>query len=523
MSTVVFSRLIQPQFSFLFSNYNPSNVKTTMKARIELDNLQLHPQNMSFFASAFGPYRVTNGTIGHLLIRKSLVSADTTPIRIEVTDLVMNVDLLENPVEYDTNAIPGLSHPAENVEAELDTCTMKVNSMKINLNIHNKFTLSIFISKFTLYGTNNQFLIEPPFDLKQAIQQSGFAYNELSFHIEKVCLVAHKPNFDELLGLLVESMPVTGRMTIKKRPINICYNTSELDLFMMKDLALTVNKPFFEGLMECNKILEDAYKMWDFRKHMYQVVNHVPSMLSFVSRMTLNFQGIVCHVEINLNHNLLSGIPENSSTNEFVLDAIFKKGFSLTSIFYPDCLFVSRSITVFPPVDAFVNGELILSSERSAKTMTIPQADPVSRSYLKPKGFFLLVEALVSHSVNNVEVTVPGKVKIDTSNSKMDAIKALFARFLARSGADGIIKGTATCIESVVSTNNYQNSDSEAKNYGLSARMCTFEACRGNGQTMINFKGTRGYIIPSDSTDNSSLGSLKTIEVNTLFPDPPRS
>lgn len=443
MSTVVFSRLVQPQFSFLFSNYNPSNVKTTMKAHIELDNLQLHPRNMSFFLSAFGPFSLTSGTIGHLSIKKSLISADTNPIRIEVTDLVMNLDLNIAPIDFDLSTIPGLSFPAENIEAELDTASIKLNNLKLNINILGKYIVAVYLSNFSLYATNEHFLISTPQELRQLISQKGLAYNQFFMNIDKICILARRPNFDELVGQIVENMPVLGTIIVKKR-VNTPFNTSEFDLFTTRDMAISINNTLLDALNEIKQVLSTSYKMWDFRKHMLQVVNHVPAMLWFVTRISANFQSITFHLQTNLATEKNPDLKQ-----KFIFDVLMKKGLSITNIFYPDCVYVSRRINVIPEFELFINGEEFIKGHRGSKTLSIPKSDIIDRTYLNPKNFFFHSEQLINvkDSIEQATFTIPGKLFINSDLKNFELVKDKLISFLDISQFDKEITGSAELIE----------------------------------------------------------------------------
>lgn len=469
MSTVVFSRLIQPQFSFLFSNYNPSNVKTTMKAHIELDNLQLHPRNMSFFLSAFGPFSLINGTIGHLSIKKSLIAADTNPIRIEVTDLVLNLDLNIAPIDFDLSTIPGLSFPAENIEAELDTASIKVNNFKLNINILGKYVIAIYLSNFSLYATNDHFLVSTPQELRQLISQKGLAYNQFFLNVDKICILARRPNFDELVGQIVENMPILGTIVVKKRT-NATFNTSEFDLFSTKDLAISINDTLLEALKEIKQVLATSYKMWDFRKHMLQVVNHVPAMLWFVTRISVNFQSITFHLQTNF------ATEKNPNLNQrFVFDVLMKKGLSITNIFYPDCVYVSRHINVIPEFELFINGEEFIKGHKGNRTLSIPKNDVIERTYLNPKKFFLHSEQLINvkDSIEQATFSIPGKLFIHTDIKNFELVKDKLLSFLEISQVDKEITGTAECIE--ICFNSHHESEGKEKKTVMTIKNTNFD------------------------------------------------
>lgn len=504
MSTVVFSRLVQPQFSFLFSNYNPSNVKTTMKAHIELDNLQLHPRNMSFFLSAFGPFSLINGTIGHLSIKKSLMAADTNPIRIEVTDLVLNLDLNIAPIDFDLSTIPGLSFPAENIEAELDTASIKLNNLKLNINILGKYVIAIFISNFSLYATNEHFLISSPQELRQLISQRGLAYNQFFLNVDKICILARRPNFDELVGQIVENMPLLGTIIVKKRT-NASFNTSEFDLFSTKDLALSINEPLLEALKEIKQVLSTSYKMWDFRKHMLQVVNHVPAMLWFVTRISFNFQSITFHLQTTF------ATEKNPDLNKkLMFDILMKKGLSITNIFYPDCVYVSRRINVIPEFEMFINGEEIVKGHKGNRTLSIPKNDVFERTYLNPKNFFFHSEQLINVKdlIEQATFTIPGKLYINTDIKNFDLVKDKLISVLEISQVDKEITGSADLIEVCFVSD--KESEEKKKKHVMNIKNAEFDIQKDSYQKFairMNAKHISG--MPDGVTDKSSIINVK--------------
>ena len=100
MSNILLSRLVHPQFSFLFSNYNPAMAKTTMKAQLKLRNLQLHPNNISFFLSAFGPFQLLNGSVSSLSIKKAIILSDTTPIQVVCGDVTLNLNSIYCQIQF---------------------------------------------------------------------------------------------------------------------------------------------------------------------------------------------------------------------------------------------------------------------------------------------------------------------------------------------------------------------------------------------------------------------------------------
>lgn len=518
MSTVVFSRLIQPQFSFLFSNYNPSNVKTTMKAHIELDNLQLHPRNMSFFISAFGPFSLTSGTIGHLSIKKSLMSADTTPIRIEVTDLVINLDLNIAPVDFDLSTIPGLTFPAENIEAELDTASIKVNNFKLNINILGKYIIVVYLSNFSLYGTNDHFLISTPADLRQLISQKGLAYNQFFVNVDKICILAHRPNFDELIGQIVDGVPIMGTIVVKKRK-NTTFNTSEFDLFTTRDMAISINESLYEAIKEIKQVLSISYKMWDFRKHMLQVVNHVPVMLWFVTRISLHFQSITFHLQTKLSTE-----PNSKPNMRFMFDILMKKGLSISNIFYPDCVYVSRRIVVIPEFEFFINGEDVIKAEKGNKTLSIPKNDNIDRTYLNPKNFFFHSETLINvkDSIEQATLSIPGKATINTDIKNFDLIKEKLINFLEISQVDKEITGTAEWIEFLLPPHGHHQHESKEKDKKLSITLkdANFDVQKDN-QHKFALKMNSSQIIgaPEGETDKNSTIIAKTGTIECLIGD----
>ncbi|OHT12975.1 hypothetical protein TRFO_16922 [Tritrichomonas foetus] len=497
MSTVVLSRLIQPQFSFMFSNYSSSNVKTTMKAHIELDNLQFHPENISFYLSAFGPYRLTSGSISHLLIKKSLISADTTPIRIECDDIVMNLDFLDGEdakFEYDVSKIPSLSYPAESVEAEMDTCTLKFTNMKINLNFLNKFQIIAIIPTFIMYATNSSFLIATPLELRQLISQKGFAYNEAHLQIEKICVLEKKPNFNELLGQFCEMMPVIARYIVKKRTITL-FNQSEIDIFFQKDLVIHLNTQLIEALKEISAVYQKSMKAWDARKRLYQVCNHVPPMLSFFTRITTNFKSIICHVQ----------------DEDMTYDTVVSKGASFSIVMFPDCLFIWRNIMVIPPFEFFINGEQIIKGSRGTRTLKIPQTDIIERSYLNSKGYFLFAEQLTNSKDGfcHIDVSAQGKLFIDKSGENFKRFKTKLSEIFGLLTYDKQVKGNLSILELL--------SKNERKKHITTSKNTDFAINEENGKITLFLKTERTDLAPLMDEENEGKINIKNTEAQMVF------
>ncbi|KAH0791177.1 hypothetical protein GPJ56_004905 [Histomonas meleagridis] len=414
MSNIVFSRLVNPQFSFLFSNYNPANAKTTMKAQLKMQNLQLHPKNISFFLSAFGPFRLTSGTVSKLSIKKSVINSDTTPIRISCDQVVVNIDLITGEdiaMEYDLSSIPSLGFPADSIQSELDVSSIKVKSLKVNLNVANSYTVCLTFSNFVQYATNNNFLIDTSMALRQLISQTGFVYKEMKLTLDSFYIVEHKHNFDQFLGMVIESIPVTARTVVKKR-MNLQFNQSEMDVFLHKDLTFNLSPELMEAITSIKQLVSDSYKGWDVTKRNLQVCNHLPSMLSFLSRITVTFKGsILIHVQID---------------STIVVDLIVNSGTTFTSNNFSDCPSISKAFLTIPNIQLFINGEeFITAKDGGAMSLSIPTIDPTERSYLNPSNFSISIEDhMNSKAETNCSIfNVPGNILIDVTIADFENLK----------------------------------------------------------------------------------------------------
>ena len=413
MSNIVFSRLVNPQFSFLFSNYNPANAKTTMKAHLKMQNLQLHPKNLSFYLSAFGPFKLTSGSVSKLSIKKAVINSDTTPIRISCDQIVVNVDLItgeDTTMEYDLTSIPSLGFPADSIQSELDVSSIKVKNIKLNLNITDSYTICLSISDFVLYATNDNFLIDTSMALRQLISQTGIVHKEMNFNIDSFYIVEHKHNFDQFLGMIIESIPVTARTVVKKR-MNLQFNQSEMDVFVHKDLSINLSPELMEAFTTIKQMVTESYRAWDVTKRNLQVCNHLPSMLSFLSRVTVTLKGsVLFHVQID-------------ST---MIDLIVNSGVSATSINFCDCPSISKTFLTVPNAQLFINGEEFISAKGGGSILlSIPSIDPTQRSYLNPKGFCISVENHMNSKAetNSSIINIPGAITIDVTISEFENLK----------------------------------------------------------------------------------------------------
>ncbi|KAH0791344.1 hypothetical protein GPJ56_004699 [Histomonas meleagridis] len=413
MSNIVFSRLVHPQFSFLFSNYNPANAKTTMKAHLKMQNLQLHPKNLSFFLSAFGPFKLTSGSVSKLSIKKSVINSDTTPIRISCDQIVVNVDLItgeDTAMEYDLDTIPSLGYPADSIQSELDVSYTKVKNLKVNLNVTDSYTVCLSFSGLVQYATNENFLIDTSMALRQLISQTGLVHKEVKLNLESFYIVEHKHNFDQFLGMIIESLPITARTTIKKR-MNLPFNQSELDIFLHKDLSLNFSPELMEAITVIKQLVSDSYKSWDVTRRNLQVCNHLPSMLSFPSRLTVTVKG-----SILLHHQI----------EEIMIDLIVNSGLSITSNNFSDCPSISKAFITIPNIQFFINGEEFISSkDGEIMSLSIPTNDPIKRSYLNPNGFSISIENhMNSKAETNCSIfNIPGIITIDTTISEYNNLK----------------------------------------------------------------------------------------------------
>lgn len=521
MSTVVFSRLVQPQFSFLFSNYSPSNVKTTMKAKIELDDLQLHPENMSFFLSAFGPLRLINGTLGHLTVTKSLTSADTIPIRIEVNNLTVNLELLSSPIEYDLSNIPRLTHPAENIEAELDTCEIKVDQMKINLKISEKYSILLQFSDFSLYGTTDHFFISTPGDLRQLIRDSGFAYNEFFIKLDKFSIIEHKPNFDEIIGIVIEKTQFLGRSSIKKRNKNQSYNTCEFDLFVRNDMTLSLTKELFVALTEIKSTIHNCYNSYDIQKHMLDVVNQVPAMIWYVTRLTIHFPNIQLHCLATTNSfNSLFGIQTDHQPDEdLIIDLTMKKGLSLSTYFYPDCIYITRNILVFPVLQLFLNGEEFINAQAGQRTLKIPHNDSINRTYLNPHHFFFLAERLSNckDAIEQTSLTIPGKLVINTTIGFFEHLKNPILNFFSNKTAGDQISGLAFSTEIIFHSSHKQDTENQTK-MSVSMKNVNFDFKQdGGGSVIVQTNSGQMSLAPYGLDDYNTVITSKECQFKAIL------
>ena len=415
MSNIVFSRLVNPQFSFLFSNYNPANVKTTMKAQLKMKNLQLHPTNLSFYLSAFGPFKLTSGSVSKLSIKKAVINSDTTPIRISCDQIVVNIDLItgeDTKIKYDLSDIPSLGFPAESIQSELDVSFIKVKNLKLNLNVANSYSVCLTISNFVQYATNDNFLIGTCIALRKLITQTGLVHKEIKFNLDSLFIVEHKHNFDQFLGMLLESVPVTARTIVKKR-MNLQFNQSEFDVFLSKDLSFNFSPELMAAIKSIKQAVSESYKSWDVSKRNLQVCNHLPSMLSFLSRVTVTLKGsILSHVQIE----------------DTVFDLIINSGISATLNNFCDCPSISKTFITIPNVQLFINGEEFLTAKDGGLvSLSIPSIDPTRRSYHNPKGFCISIE---NHSNSRGETNctickVPGSIAIDVTIAEFENVKKL--------------------------------------------------------------------------------------------------
>lgn len=405
MSNILFSRLVHPQFSFLFSNYNPAMAKTTMKAQLKLRNLQLHPNNISFFLSAFGPFQLLNGSVSSLSIKKAIILSDTTPIQVVCGDVTLNLKLLtdkEAEMEYKLDEIPSLGFPAESIQSELDVSTFKIKRLKINLNINGIYTLAIAIKDFVLYATNENFLIDISIALRQEIAQKGFLYEELRFMIEKICIIEHKPNFDQLLGQIFESYDVMGRMVTKKRT-NQNFNQSEVDIFMDNDLTFFVEPDLLKALVYIRKVYNGSTKTWDTPQKLLKVCDHIGLMLNFPSRLSLHLRKPI------LLHSKINDIPFSFLTS--------KNEITFTFLGFYDCISISKNFITVPEIQVFVGGELLISTENVHTMFKIPSKDPVSRGYLNIREINTFIEGYknTKESLNCSLIDMSGSITIDTT------------------------------------------------------------------------------------------------------------
>ena len=473
-------------------------VKTTMKAHIEVRDLQIHPENMSFYLSAIGPYRLTSGTISHLVLKKSLSASNVIPLKIECTGVSINVDFLSGDnsnFEYDTSHMTELAFPAENVEGETDTSMITFQNVKINVNFMNKFNILILIPSFVIYPTNQNFLISTPSELRKMIAKNAFAYNEFIFKIEKICVMEKKPNFDELLGQYFEGTSVIGKYTVKKRG-NAKYNQSEIDVFIKTPIKLNFNSKTYAAIREILQAYELGFKTWDVRKHMHQVCNQVPPMLSFITRLTCTF-----HEPLSLN------IDDGNDK----YDLNISKGLSFTTIFYPSCLNIQRNIAVIPPLEFYINSLKVLVGERGAKSVTIPQADPIKRSYLRSKGIFLLCEKLSNFKDNFCinDITAPGRVSLDitgfSSEKIIEKFFSLFSIFIENNST----KGNFASIEATLEKN--------GKKYITSLINSDYEIKEVNGKVHISLNTNRSALTP-ESPESSGVININNISSHCTFP-----